>query len=66
MEIKKGASFLLFSNVTFNSDVCLMARQLFLSAKHYDIGGILFGIGMASINSYKSLLYGGIVIRPGR
>ena len=66
MSIKNGGSFLMLSSATFNADVMLMGRQLFLSLKHFDIGGMLFGVGMTGINTYKSIGYGGIIIRPRR
>jgi hypothetical protein len=65
MGFDKGASAFLLSAQTLSADVSLFARQLFLSAKHFDVGGMLFGIGMTGISAYKSplwLLYQGFPI----
>ena len=53
--LNKGASALFnsLSPSVFVADVTLMARQMFLSLKHFDIGGILFGAGMTGISVYK-------------
>jgi RHS repeat-associated protein len=53
--IPNGASSLFNSMSTFTADVNLMARQMFLSLKHFDIGGMLFGVGMSGIVGYKTV-----------
>jgi hypothetical protein len=37
------------------SDLRLAGRQLYLSLKHFDIGGMLFGVGMSGIVGYKTV-----------
>jgi hypothetical protein len=43
MGYNSGASAFLLSTRTLSADVNLFARQLFLSVKHFDMGGMLFG-----------------------
>ncbi|MDR1227244.1 MAG: hypothetical protein LBK47_10175 [Prevotellaceae bacterium] len=55
MGYEKGASAFLLSTRTLSADVNLFARQLFLSVKHFDMGGMLFGAGMTGIATYKKV-----------
>jgi RHS repeat-associated protein len=52
-----GAAALALSTRTLAADWSLAGRQIYLSLKHFDFGGIAWGMGMSGISLYKSFLY---------